>query len=196
MSLIDRIVFWDYQTLLFLNGWMKSAPQFDFLFKFLAVGLVYLVPAILIIGYLYSSHDKKIIIMSALAGLFSWRVIGKLTSAFYFRERPFTNTIIDLKEIVFHRPTYSFPSDHAIFFASIFLIFWLYGYRKLAVFILIIGLTNSLMRIMVGLHYPLDILAGWMLGLAVAGIFFWQRKFLERYLARPIEKAIYKIIRR
>lgn len=195
MNFLDRLVAWDYQALSFFNSLVGKSSGFDFLLKFLAVGLIYVIPILLVIGYFWSSQAKRVMIMAALAGLFAWRIVGKLVSVIYFRERPFTNIKIDLKEIIFHRPTYSFPSDHALFLAAIFMVFWLYGYRKLAVFAGVIGITVSLMRITVGLHYPLDIVSGVILGLLAGCTFFWQREFLERYIAKPIETMIYKVIK-
>ncbi|TSC92327.1 MAG: hypothetical protein CEN89_752 [Candidatus Berkelbacteria bacterium Licking1014_7] len=133
--------------------------------------------------------------MAGLAGVAAWQAVGMLIGAVYFRERPFIAATIDLKEILFHRPTYSFPSDHALCFAAIVGIFWFYGYKKLASFILFVGLANGLTRVAVGMHYPFDILAGWILGFLTAAIIYWQKNFIEKYIAQPIEKLIYKIIR-
>ncbi|NCN24918.1 phosphatase PAP2 family protein, partial [Candidatus Berkelbacteria bacterium] len=103
--------------------------------------------------------------------------------------------LIDLKEIVFHRPDYSFPSDHAMFVASVATMFWLYGYKKLSYWTGGIGILIVIMRVVVAVHYPLDIVAGLILGSLISWALFKNRCFMEKYIVIPIEKIIFRLIK-
>jgi len=194
-SLLNFLANFDYQALLFFNSWIDRTPSLDFLFKFLAVGLIYIFPFLFIIGYFWSQESKKVMVMSALSGVFCWQVVSKLVSIFYFRARPSASELIDLKEIIFHRPDYSFPSDHAMFVASVAVMFWLYGYKKLSYWTGGIGILIVIMRVVVAVHYPLDIVAGLILGSLISWALFKNRCFMEKYIVIPIEKIIFRLIK-
>ena len=74
---------------------------------------------------------------------------------------------------------YSFPSMHSASVAAVYL--WLAKEaKKKWLWILAVALTIlvGISRSVVGMHYPTDVIAGWILGLAVIGIF----KLLDRYV--------------
>ncbi|MBX4215894.1 phosphatase PAP2 family protein [Candidatus Parcubacteria bacterium] len=61
----------------------------------------------------------------------------------------------------------AFPSGHATFYAGLAAAIWGY-HRNLGIFFTVVALFVGLARIMVGIHTPLDIVAGYVLGVAVA----------------------------
>lgn len=80
----------------------------------------------------------------------------------------------------FNKTDHSFPSGHATFFMALAVAIYLYHKRASYVFIffaLIIGLA----RIAVGVHFPVDIVAGFALGIIVPiciKYFFYKKKFI------------------
>jgi undecaprenyl-diphosphatase len=66
--------------------------------------------------------------------------------------------------------SYSFPSGHAtnIFTAMVFLS-WMY--RKLAPLFILVAISVAYSRVYVGVHYPIDIIGGAVLGSATAAFF-------------------------
>lgn len=79
---------------------------------------------------------------------------------------------------------YSMPSGHAtnIFAAMVFLAL---RYRKGVPFFLIFAVMVAYSRVYVGVHYPSDIVAGALLGTAIAFFYSWaEKKVPEAYRAR------------
>ncbi len=79
--------------------------------------------------------------------------------------------------------SFSFPSSHAtnIFTGMIILSFI---YRKLRMVLLSIAAMVAYSRIYVGVHYPLDVLGGIMLGIICAGIVIYLYKLFSRRYPR------------
>ena len=161
--------------------WGKSGIL-DFILKIFGVYLIYLIPIFLILYWFLG--DKKSAIRTTIAGFFAWGVMSKLIQVFYFRPRPFT--FVPEKEIIFHRPDYSFPSDHAALLFALAFSFYLSKDRRTAFWIFILGTILSLCRVILGLHWLTDILAGWALGMISALSFWLLKEPFDKYISEPI----------
>jgi len=162
----------------------------DQFFKFIAVYLIYTIPLFLL-GYWFLG-EKKTALRAAFAGILGWCGLAYLIGHYlYFRPRPFT--ALPTKELVFHRPSYSFPSDHATFLFALAFSFYLAGERKIGYCLLGIGVLVSVSRVVVGFHYPSDVLAGWVLGSFVAGIFWLAKDPLDKWAIEPIIRLAKKV---
>lgn len=182
-----------YQRLLnFDKSWLQSWNDFasknkfwQDIFKFCSEYLIYSVPIILLVLWFYDFKNtkNKIVALSALLSAGMAALISNLVGRFINRPRPFE--MPNIKEIIFHRPSYSFPSDHAaVLFAITFALFFA-GYKKIGYLMLAVSLAVVVSRIATGIHYPSDIVAG-----AVVGLFSaWLVWLLERPLT-----YIYNII--
>jgi undecaprenyl-diphosphatase len=181
---------WDEKILLALNDLLGENEVFDFLIEAMAVYSIYVVPVALIV--LWFRKVREVGIRAALAGLFYWLVVTPLIAEAWFRPRP---PLAELggREFIFHRPTYSFPSDHAGFLAAFTVTFYLNGYRKIAAAFFVLTIVISFARIIVGFHYPTDILAGWLIGSAVAYAVHYGREWIDRYVGRSVIKLAQRI---
>ena len=78
------------------------------------------------------------------------------------RPRPFMENEVNL--LIEALPSYALPSLHAVVLfvisASIF-----YYNKKVGIILFIIAGVNSLARIFIGVHYPLDVLSGALIGI-------------------------------
>jgi membrane-associated phospholipid phosphatase len=78
---------------------------------------------------------------------------------------------------------YGMPSGHA--FMSVVILGWLWLRHPRSVILtsgaLAIVLLVGLARVYLGVHYPSQVFAGWILG----GLFFWLFWWLDRFLFRP-----------
>jgi undecaprenyl-diphosphatase len=109
-------------------------------------------------------------------------IIGLL----FFRLRPFAN-LVDVHQLISKGATEnSFPSGHAaVAFALAFTIF--FADREWGWAFLVIATLVSLGRVFVGVHYPLDVVGGFFIGLLVA----WLVRRLERMEGRKIERTLH-----
>jgi undecaprenyl-diphosphatase len=97
--------------------------------------------------------------------LFAWAV-SKGIKLFHLSSRPFTD-LSNIRLLPIEASNESFPSGHATLFsalaASVGYIYW--KSHKSVVSLYIIGaLAIGLARIVGGVHWPVDVLAGWILG--------------------------------
>ena len=148
---------------------------------------------VVIIGFLYWSWDKEFGKFVGL-NLLVANVWNPLIKNIFLRLRPyFVSDRIDLLRLIdtsadkydVAAQGYSFPSGHSSGAVS------LYGSlaahekknRLLLVIAILLPLLVGFSRVVVGAHYPTDVLAGWLLGLLVVLLIPWlQRKIKNRWL--------------
>lgn len=144
-----------------------STPWLDVANRFLTqLGGVLFVPTVTIVlaGILWLKryHDHALLIMAGVGGA---SVLSLVLKAFFARARP------ELWPSLVIETTFSFPSGHAMassaLATSIVAALWFTKWRWSAViigtvYVVIIGFT----RLYLGVHYPSDIVAGWLLGVA------------------------------
>ncbi|MBI2454054.1 MAG: phosphatase PAP2 family protein [Parcubacteria group bacterium] len=83
------------------------------------------------------------------------------------RERPFVFEGLDA--LISQNPLEaSFPSGTATFFMALAVYFLLAGHKKLGWFLLVSTILISAARVAAGIHWPSDILAGWLVGAIVS----------------------------
>jgi len=151
----------DQQVLLWLNSVLiEKSAILAALVKFIGIYFIYALPVILLVlWFLYPGHRKELF-LSLVACLFSWLVITKLiVPAIWFRPRPDLN-LIGAKELLFQRPDYSFPSDHATALFAFVFGFYTLGWKRAANWFLAYSLLIVIARVALGIHFPLDIVAG------------------------------------
>lgn len=109
-----------------------------------------------------------------------------------FRPRP--ETVSAIRPLVDHLPDNSFPSGHAIFFGSSVLAAFYYTRSWIAWVLLIAGIYMVLSRVLAGIHYPGDIVAGILVGMTGFYIVYRirNRKYITHYLlVYPIKIAAF-----
>ena len=84
---------------------------------------------------------------------------------FYHRDRPFLAMPETVIKLIEKGNEASFPSGHAILFFAMAMAIY-YVRPKFAAYFFIAATLVSIARVFVGVHYPLDILGGALLGLA------------------------------
>ncbi|MBM2820539.1 MAG: ybjG [Candidatus Berkelbacteria bacterium] len=166
--MIQKLLSIDKAWLIAINNFANTSPHWERLFKLFGIYLIYAVPLMLVLLWFWSSQAKKVALKATLAGLFSWMVLANILGRIINRPRPFENN--DIHELVFHRPTYSFPSDHAAFLFAVAFSLYLSGFKKLGLVVFIGAILIVTARVGVGFHFPSDIIAGAILGILVAWI--------------------------
>lgn len=161
----------------------------DFLGIFLADYMQYVLAAILLFYFFSKKHKKQhrtmvaVSTMSAVAALY---IVKPLIVLFYAAPRPFValTEIKPLIKVMTIENYQSFPSGHTLFFFALATTIFLFN-KKLGVWFLIAATLIAVARVYVGVHWPVDILAGVILGV-LTGIFthYLYRKFGKRKLAK------------
>ena len=190
---MENFLLWDRRIFLSINnGWQN--PALDILMPyFTLIGEIW-VMAIFIVPILYF-HDKKNFYrhLALFAGaLIFTGLMGRIIKYLVDRPRPLKEmaSLIQAHQIYIHvlgkeLREYSFPSGHTLsaFTAASYLSLVLKRWSPL---FFSIALLTGLSRIYVGAHFPLDVLGGMLIGIAVTIPFcLLADKFVFRALFRP-----------
>ncbi len=118
-------------------------------------------------------EKREILLFGLFTSIFSIFVARVLALTLPFRVRPLHATDIGFR-IPYNLKTdmlinwSSFPSDHATLFTCLAAILWMVSRRLGIIAFVYVVLMIDIPRIYAGIHYPTDIIAGTILGLAVA----------------------------
>ncbi len=137
----------------------------------LAQWLIYLVPAALVLLWMFGDRqDRGAAVAAAASGILGLLLAG-LVSTLWFHPRPF---MVDaVRNYLGHAPDSSFPSDHATLFFALgaSLLFrrppscpWL------GIVFVLGGVAVGWVRVFLGAHYPLDIAGAALVGAVAAAI--------------------------
>lgn len=148
----------------FFNHFALQNETLDSIIVFLTdkFGLI-LIFSLIIFLFTHKHKEDNIRNISVIffSALFAWG-IAIVIKFFYFSPRPF-ETLQNVNLLFEHGGGDSFPSGHATFYSALATSF--HFYHKYLAWIYIIGaILIGLSRITAGIHWPLDILAGYILG--------------------------------
>ncbi len=166
----------------FIYGFAFRWEMFDLIIIFFAKWISYILIFLL---FIFTLKDiKKYFLLPVLAllaaGISRFGIVDIIRS-FFFRDRPFVEEgIIPLFD---HATTASFPSGHAAFFFALATVVFFYN-KRAGYFFLGITVLMSLSRIASGIHWPMDIIAGAVVGLLFGWmIWFLAKKLINRFLS-------------
>lgn len=190
--MIEPLLNLDQSVFYSLNSISGKGVILDAIFRTLAIWPVYLVCLGLLVGWFVTKKDEnKITALAAtISGAVVWQVISRIIGDFvWMRPRPFVD-IIGTKELFFHVPTYSFPSDHTAFLAAIAFYLMLASKKNqsLRVYVWIMWSVTILVgfsRVIAGLHFPGDIIGGFIVGILTSLFFYEMRNYwYEKYFIK------------
>lgn len=138
-----------------------------------------------VLGITYTGNLLTVAIITAVLGWFLYKtgmrrsvvqalftvggamVLNASLKLIFQRDRP------ELWQLLTHESTYSFPSGHALVTASLamllILLFWKTKYRYgIVAAATLYTVSVGISRLYLGVHYPTDVLAGWLTGAAWA----------------------------
>jgi undecaprenyl-diphosphatase len=167
----------EFDTALFraINNLSGQNAALDAVSVFLAVGLIFFIGAVVVVMGLHAfakkasrwrqvenARDLAVFLRASLAGLGAV-LDGLFLSLLFFRSRPFV-TLPEVNLLIDPPLTIkSLPSDHTtVAFALAVSVFILH--RRIGAVLLACAFGVGLGRILVGVHYPLDVLTGALLG--------------------------------
>lgn len=111
---------------------------------------------------------KVVFIYSVVSAIVSRFVLTELIRIFYKLPRPF-EVLENIKLLIPQESSPAFPSGHAAFYFAFSFGVFMYN-KKLGIIFLILSTLMGFARIFVGVHWPLDIIGGAVLGLITTGL--------------------------
>ncbi len=109
-------------------------------------------------------EKKKEVSIAFLAGILAW-VVSKILKLIIHTPRPFDMS--PQVHSLFTETGYAFPSGHATFFMALAVSIYFY-HKKAGYWFILFAVVIGLARIMAGVHFPVDILGGFILGAVIA----------------------------
>jgi undecaprenyl-diphosphatase len=153
-----------------LNSWGYHHAWFGDLAQFFAKDAVFVIVAIAALAFLaigsWASEGARRGAVSAAAALAIALLLAKLLSEAVNRSRPFV-AHHDIHLLAQHARDAGFPSDHATGAFAIATALLL-RHRRWGLLALLLAAGVAVSRVVVGAHYPTDVLAGAVLGATVA----------------------------
>jgi len=148
-----------------INGLALKNFFFDNIGVFFAEYLPFLLVFFLFLLLLLNFRKYwRMVIFSLVAGFLS-RGITELIRISWNRPRPFVENNVNL--LIDHLRSYSFPSAHTAFFFAVSIIILFYN-KKMGAIFLMSAFFISMSRIYSGVHWPSDILGGFLVGVLSA----------------------------
>lgn len=190
--MIERILQLDRELLIFLNSFGNE--NWDGLWLLITKQINW-IPIFLFIGYLVFKnlgwrHALMVIIIIAFLIALTDQTTNLIKYGFH-RLRPGSDPdVVNLIRAVQTRKSFSFVSGHASnsMASAMFLYLVLKPYLKYMGFIFMWPLVFAYSRIYLGLHYPLDIICGYIWGITTAFIMWQVYKFSrDKYFPKQKE---------
>ena len=183
----------DETVFLWINGLVGRFTVLDRAMEWVVSD--YLIPvslALALIGLWFIESDRlkrqihQIGVFVALTSMALSSLVVFIINALYFRPRPFEDHDVNL---LFYRPTdSSFPANSVAAVFGIAVAVW-FVHRRLGTALIAMASLYGLARVYAGVHYPLDIIAGAMIGAIVTLMVCKLRDLLRPVLTWAIKAA-------
>ncbi len=193
---MEYLIALDKKLLLFLNG---HYSDFWNGFMYIYTSTIVWIPALLAV-LLVIFHDKKreflfILIAFAVTIAMCDLISSSLLKPLIERFRPTHDPEIqNLVHIVngYRAGKYGFTSSHASnSFGFALLSSLLFKFKPYTIFIFLWAIVNSYSRIYLGVHFPLDIICGALIGVGSALLVYYAAVWFQRLYTGFNQKAVY-----
>ncbi|MBA27137.1 MAG: hypothetical protein CL749_08505 [Chloroflexi bacterium] len=192
MDLLEKV---DFALFQIINGLAGQSNAIDKLLSILASD--YLIPVGMGLILYFSWFDsgnieqrgyKQRTVIASITHMAAASLSILIINQLIFRERPFTSNEVNL---IFYAPTdSSFPSNTAAGTLGIALPFIFSRGKSTGLILLGMSFTLSLARVYVGVHYPGDIIGGYMTSLLTFPVSLTILK-----ISRPLQNKVLKTMR-
>ena len=176
--MINKLIQLHTELFFFLHGIVGTSSIVDSLIYFVAETLDWYVifagvGFILLHTHIRRTNTPRILSIRSLAegiyivgGVLSAWAISYIMKLIFAAPRPFLY-FADFVSLFPYGGYDSFPSGHATLFAALATSIYLY-HKKVGVIFIFLAFTIGLSRTIAGVHFPIDIVVGWLLGSVVS----------------------------
>jgi len=157
----------DASLVIALNRFAESSAFTRVVSIFFASWLLWVGVALVAIFWFVERRVRFVsAVVAAVSAVLAW-VVNQWIGELYFRPRPFVDLAAVHKLISKSVDEKSFPSDHTALAFAIAISVLLVN-RRWGVALLILAVLTALGRVLVGVHYPTDVLGGAAVGIGAA----------------------------
>ncbi|GED18245.1 undecaprenyl-diphosphatase [Aneurinibacillus migulanus] len=154
-----------------INDLGKQYPYLNPVIVFLAEYMLYFLCLSIVVYWFTRTNKNRMMVIQAVIAFILAEILGKMAGQFHSHYQPFA-VLPHVNQLIEHDIDNSFPSDHTILFFSVCISFWLV--RKKGEWLwLMLPLCVAISRIWVGVHYPIDVITGALLGVISALFVYW-----------------------
>ncbi|MCP2323494.1 undecaprenyl-diphosphatase [Hamadaea flava] len=169
----------NYSLFSLINGWAGRSDGLDDVMEFLATALIYVVFAVaagLVVHALFRRRLRALALIGA--SLVLAFAAATMVSHLSGQVRPFQTHRVH--QLIAHTAGVSLPSDHATAAFTIAAGIGVFLHRGWALALGVCALAIGFARVWVGVHYPGDILAGFVIAVAAVVVVAVADRFLRR----------------
>lgn len=138
----------------------------DWAMVFLGEYLGYFLVVVVLIFFLKSQEDWRAkfhnFALVVLSVILSRGILTEVIRFFFRRERPFA--VLEIEPLISQAASAALPSGHAAFYFALAFAIWIIN-KRLGFWLTVGALFIGFGRVVSGVHWPLDILAGALVGL-------------------------------
>lgn len=138
---------------------------------FIAEYLLYFLFLAMILHWFTRNKKNRMMVIQSVVTVILAEIIGKIAGQFYSHHQPFA-VLPNVSQLIEHGIDNSFPSDHSIIFFSICFSFWLVRKKEWWLWITL-AILVAISRVWVGVHYPVDVMTGAIIGIISALFAYW-----------------------
>ncbi len=172
-----------------INGDLSNAV-FDSLMPFITDPGPFVIPLTVIgVGLVvWGGWKGRLLVVMALLLLVVSNAVSEQLKQLFQRPRPCLALETVRLLVGCSKTNFSFPSSHASNITAQALL-CAYSYRSIAVPLFLVAAGVGYSRVYVGVHYPLDVVGGILVGLACGAVFIFLTREIERRLPFPRPKS-------
>lgn len=190
--MLESIIDWDYQLFGLMNG--KGPVILDQIMIFFSDKLIWIPLYLWIIFKLTEQYEHRILwvlVPVILAVALSDQVTSGLMKPFFERLRPCRDPSIADSIIIVSKcgGKYGFASSHAANTMALAFLAWCYLRNRFAAILLVWAFIVGYSRIYLGVHFPGDVIVGFLVGISIALMLYLSQKALFPSVFRSGQKT-------